>query len=454
MKIRKNSLLAGSILLSLAFGISDAYAIDNATHVFTPVVQATNAEQKAELSKVKSPSEVKKDNSGFDNKPAFTATSAQDAINAFLAEGMPGCAQINFPSGVGFVSTGISTYNFMKNKTATAIAQRNAYVKAYTQAKKELAATLHGFSSVGLTAFAEQMETFTSADKSLTNTKSQLAEGTAEIVEGMIRGYVVYNVQDTHENGFGTVSVTIVTTPKTMGNFKRPDLNSISAASIQDGLKHIMVEVEQGIVPPVGGKTISVPQTGELAYVAFGSAIVHENTNPAVQKKQYLNAMKVAQMRARSSLLGVLTGDDIKAVSAESEHMQEVVKEYEAVTKTDPISKKETKAYQQLQAQKETFQNTTTFTEAITSLRNGIVPAGVSVRAIPNKEKTLITGVAIYMPSMTAQAVKAVDQMNHHTPMSSQNQPSRSKTSLFNKFMDGDAPTQGPSGRVSNASDL
>jgi len=231
-------------------------------------------------------------------------------------------------------------------------------------------------------------------------------------------------------------------------------LNSISAASIQDGLKHIMVEVEQGIVPPVGGKTISVPQTGELAYVAFGSAIVHENANPAVQKKQYLNAMKVAQMRARSSLLGVLTGDDIKAVSSESEHMQEVVKEYEAVTKTDPISKKETKAYQQLQAQKETFQNTTTFTEAITSLRNGIVPAGVSVRAIPNKEKTLITGVAIYMPSMTAQAVKAVDQMNHHSPMSSQNQPSRSNTSLSNKFMGGDAPTQGPSGRVSNASDL
>jgi hypothetical protein len=41
---------------------------------------------------------------------------------------------VKFPSGLGFVATGMATYRAMENPVATRIAKRKAYVLAYTQA--------------------------------------------------------------------------------------------------------------------------------------------------------------------------------------------------------------------------------------------------------------------------------------------------------------------------------
>jgi len=456
----KKVLIFGALFTVCCGLVEPAFAARLSADDFLPPVQAENDAQEVELTKVKDPAAVRNEN-GIDNKPAIRANSAQDAINAFVESGEAGCVQINFPSGVGFVSTGVSTYTYMQNKTATTIAQRNAYVKAYTEAKKELAATLQGITSDGMTALFEQMQTLTTSEKDLTNLQSMLAEGTAEMVSGMLRGYVVYNVQDIQEESLGTVSVTIVTTPKTMGDFKRPDLDSISAASIRDGLNHVLVELEQGIVPPVGGKTISIPQTGEIAFVAFGSAVVRQNSNPALQKKQFLNASKIAKMRARNALVGILQGDDISAVAAEAEDTQDMTREYETVVKTDPITKKHEKSYNQLQEQKQSFKNSATFSEAISSLRRGTVPPGVSVRTFPNKEKTLITGFAIYIPSMTKQAQKAAKQMQALSPMTNTDEKSSKAGGAMSgegevsfDVKSGSAPSQGATGRVSNDADL
>ena len=456
----KKTLILGAFF-SVCWGYTgSAFAARLSADDFLPPVQAETDVQEAELTKVQEPAAVKKE-AGIDAKPAIKANSAQDAINAFVESGEAGCVQINFPSGIGFVSTGVSTYTYMQNKTATTIAQRNAYVKAYTEAKKELAATLQGMTSEGMTALFEQMQTLTTSEKDLTNLQSMLAEGTAEMVSGMLRGYVVYNVQDVQEGTLGTVSVTIVTTPKTMGDFKRPDLNSISASSIRDGLNHVLVELEQGIVPPVGGKTIAIPQTGEIAFVAFGSAVVRQNSNPAVQKKQFLNATKIAKMRARNALVGILQGDNISSVAAEAEDTQDMTKEYDTVVKTDPITQKHEKSYVQLQEQTQSFKNSATFNEAISSLRRGAVPPGVSVRTFPNKEKTLVTGFAIYIPSMTKQAQKAAKQMQALSPMTNTGEESGTSAGAISGggeisfgVKSGSAPSQGATGRVSNDADL
>ena len=77
-------------------------------------------------------------------QPVTSAATVQDAINAVVAERKQGCTMIAVPSGgYGFVATGIGTYRKnMDNVTAERIAQRNAYVEAYMQAKSQMASLL------------------------------------------------------------------------------------------------------------------------------------------------------------------------------------------------------------------------------------------------------------------------------------------------------------------------
>lgn len=420
---------------------------------FIPPVQAESDQQEADLTKIQDPSAVKKDqDGGVDGKPVIRAASAQDAINAFIEEGVPGCRQITFPSGIGFVATGLSHYTIHQNPTATLIEQRNAYVKAYTGAKKELASFLHGISSTGMDKLVQELQTLSTSEKDLSNLRSRLKESTAEAVNGMIRGYVVYNVAERHEGSSGVVTVAIVTTPKTMGGFSRPDLNSIGAASISEGLDHVLAEVVNGIVPPVGGKVVMVPQTGELAYVAFSSAVVRQSGNAAMRSKLYVTAAKTAQMRARSALLGILQGDDISALSSESEETQSMYKEYSEIVRDDPTGAKSEKEYAQLEQAQNTFKSSSTFSEAVTSMRNGVVPPGVTVRTIPNNDKTMITGIAVYLPGMARTAAQGAEKMRGAQPMAQQ--PGGGQGGIGFSTGEGNSAPGGPSGKVSNDADL
>lgn len=46
-----------------------------------------------------------------------------------------------------------------------------------------------------------------------------------------------------------------------------------------------MEEIRTGLVPPLGGRIVSAPSTGQTAFVGFASAIVHTSTNWALQAK-------------------------------------------------------------------------------------------------------------------------------------------------------------------------
>ena len=262
--------LAAMLILS-GSAISAPLSADD----FLPPVQAASPEEQKAATEVKNPESVKQE-PAIDGKPATVAATAQDAVNAAIKH-IPeagGCEQIKFPSGFGWVSTGVSVYGVMPNKTATITAQRLAYQKAYLQAKKSLAEALYGLSTAGKEQLASEMKTIIQSNDAAANTKEELSESITESVKGLLRGYVVYNVNDKQEKDAGTVSVTIVTTPKTMGKCGRVDSSGVSTESMHDGLNHVLTELSSGLLPPVGGKAITVQKTGELAFVGFGSAVV------------------------------------------------------------------------------------------------------------------------------------------------------------------------------------
>ena len=466
MQSRIKKFLMLSALLGLCWGADIGFAAGLSVDDFLPPVQAESEAQKVNLTKIQNPEDIEIVK-GMDGKDAVKASNAQDAINS-VAERMDkqgdeiNCQMVLFPGGVGWVSRGASIYEYHEGKTATAIAQRNAYVIAYTLAKKHLADAIGELTSKGSTEFAKMLETLiTSTSKDdLTNMTTGLGENTAEIASAMLRGYVVYEVEDAQQDKYGTVSVTIVTTPKTQGAFVRPDVNSIGAESIRSGLIQVLIEVENGLIPPIGGRTIFVPQTGELAYVSFGSTVIPQNSDVILQKELELTSKEIAKMRARNALVGILRGDDVYAVSGDTEDVQEMIKQFEVSSKTDPLTKKDEKMYVQLEERQKTFKSSQEYNTHISSLRNGVVPRGVIVRTFTNKEKTLVTGIAVYIPSMTAQADKAAKQMKTLSPMDDSRETSgKADTAgtggeLSFEVKGGTAPSQGPTGRVSKVEDL
>ena len=69
--------------------------------------------------------------------------------------------------------------------------------------------------------------------------------------------------------------VTIVATDKTMGKFSRPANDTLIVENLTDGMNAVLAEIQSGVVPPVGGRIVDVPSTGEIAFVGFGSAVVY-----------------------------------------------------------------------------------------------------------------------------------------------------------------------------------
>lgn len=442
--IKYNKLVCISLFIfHLAATVS--FAASLSVDDFLPPVQAETPQKAAELSKVAKPDEVKQGMSEITGTKAISAASAQDAINAYIQQRSEGFSALEFPSGIGFVATGVGTYENHANVVAARIDQRNAYVKAYIHAKKNLAAGFYGISNEGKTKLNEYMKTIDSANEAtLANLNDNLSEQTAQIVEGMIRGYVVYEVHDDFEKH--TVYVTIVTTPKTQGHYTRPSADSILASSIREGLAQVFSEIQSGLTPPVGGKTILVPQTGELAFVGFGSDVVRQNPNNALQSKMNLKAQQIARARSIDALCGVILGDSISSTYKVDAQSQSITKEFEEISKDDPISQsqKDSVSYKALEKSKTEFLATQADSSSISSMRKGILPPGVNSKAWMNDDKTIAYSVAIYMPSVSKQADdarKTMQQGNIVQPLGDSDSPNT------RELPKGELK-QGPSGQV------
>jgi hypothetical protein len=426
---------------------------------FLPPAQATTPAKEAELRKVADPGAVVEAPGPVTEKPAVKANSAQDAINAFVDRRTSGVTELLFPSGYGFAATGTAVYQIHESDVTTRIDKRNAYVKAYAEARKELTQALNGISNNGKEKLAESSTTIdTSSERTLTNDVTSTTEDINQVVNGLLRGYVVYDVyDDINEN---QVFVTIVTTPKTQGRYERPDSSSVIASSVAEGLNEVIAEASNGLVPPVGGRIIFVPATAEVAFVGFGSSVVRRDKDKALQAKHNLRAERIAKIRATDSLSGIINSDRITATENLDEETKELIKDYDEITKNDPIYQPNTdsKNYKVLAERKKEFVNSQSLSSVITSIRKGTIPPGVKVEGWRDDNNEYAYAMAVYLPSASARAEDAGAKMRESVINQSSSSTHQSQ-SLEKEPIDlapiNDTPvTQGPSGRVHDENDL
>lgn len=91
--------------------------------------------------------------------------------------------------------------------------------------------------------------------RSAYNISGQYVEDLDQVAEGLLRGYVVYEVD--HDPEYQEVYVSIVTTPKTLSAIANVSGSVIRCASIDHGIDYVLRQVSYGVVPPVGGKVLT-----------------------------------------------------------------------------------------------------------------------------------------------------------------------------------------------------
>jgi len=383
------------------------------------------------------PSEVKQPEKVEVKEDVVTAPTMQDAVNAAVAETTQelkegvkvepgkqpvtqknqdedkidiGTKIIRTPSGIGFVATGIGAYRMMENPTASRISKRNAYVIAFTDAKKRLAELLGGLSNEGKEELRQSLVNINLPKEAMTNISTQTEEALKQAVEMLLRGFVIYEVHDAVEEK--AVYVSIVTTPKTRGKTSRPAPSAVNASNLRDGLNQVIAEVRSGLVPPVGGRIITVPTTRETAFVGFGSAVVRSDENAAVQAKLNVAAQKMADARAKDGLCGLIRGDQIIWQGGFTESTSDETQGFESATEGDPLAVEDPAAAQKLSEKRDVFVTRMEMTEEYRSARKGIIPPGVSTKTWSDDEKAFCYGMSVYVPSVTNAAATAAREMS------------------------------------------
>ena len=415
---------------------------------FLPPVQASTPEQQQQLSQVQGPVQEVKD--PVTGQTVVQGQTAQDAINFVVNKHSAGAEMVKFGSGIGWVATGTGTYEVMENPTATRITKRNAYVRAFLEAKANLAKSLGSQGSEGRTQLVEQMEQVTDTKADLGNFASTQEEKLEQAVQMLLKGFVTYAVED--DTAKKTVYVSIVTTPKTRGQFNRPSPNGMEADSIRDGLNQVLLEIQSGLVPPVGGKMIQVPATGEMAFVGFGSDVIRSSDNSALQQKMRLNATKIAEMRATDALVGLLIGDDSSWKSKLDESTQQTVKQFETSDNGQDAS------LQRFEKTRQSFLNVQKTSEQFQSLRSGVLPPGVTRKTFTSKDDAEVYAVAVYIPSVSRQAAQTAKEMSQAQLLDNPNEAGGAATAPAAQDNNVPRPPKavapGPSGQVTRDKDL
>lgn len=365
------------------------------------------------------PSDIKQPEQVAIKNKLVSAATAQDAVNAAVAENVKdlkngdtsevGAKMVKYPSGLGFVASGVATYRTVENPTLTRIAKRKAYVIAFVKAKKSLAEILGGLDNQGKETVRESLVNISLPKEEMTNISTESQESLRQAVDMMLRGFVIYEVKD--DTSQNTVYVSIVTTPKTRGKLARLAPNVVEAESIRDGIDQVITEVRSGLVPPVGGRIIMMRSTGETAFIGFGSAVVRTSNNNAVQAKLNLETQKIAGMRSKDALCGLIIGDKASWEGSVKESLKDVVEEFEPADPFDPLAEKSPANAKKLAEARQSLVSRLESTNLYQSARKGVLPPGVNTKTWFDEDHAWAYAMSVYTPSLSNAAGKAAKEM-------------------------------------------
>lgn len=426
MKRMWSSLLALGVVLAIAVG-GLAFSADD----FLPPVEGGSTEIAAAVRETKD--------------GIVEAESAQDGFN-YASQNLRdlggGFHQVMFGSGLGYIAGATESYEVFDNPDATQHSLRLAYVRAYTKAKAELTRGLRGLSGRGRDRLQESFNEVTTGAESAYNFSTVYEEDLQQAVEGLLRGYVVYEVE--HRLEKKQVYVSLATSLKTISAVSNISGAVVQTSSLRAGMDYVLQQINLGIVPPVGGKIVFVPSTGETAVISFGSDIIRHHDNPTTARKLLQVAERVATVRANDAMIGLINGDQITWNTGLRTTTAYSQKEFQEVVEDDPTIQHEV-----LDKVQHRFLSTMAVTDDYHSFRNGQMPPGVNTQL--KTDEYWVYAVNVYLPSASGDAAEFYRQMQ--SPAQKSGSGNRRLSDIYEPGSDASVQ-QGPTGKVSSEDDL
>jgi hypothetical protein len=316
-----------------------------------------------------------------------------------------GVKMIKVGSGIGILSAGSASYETFDNHNASLLSKRGAYNKALLIAKKQFVANMKGITLVCENVVSESMDFIDSGNENMANTSDVQQEACVESVAGSIAGYVTFDVNDDIEEKL--VRVSLISTPKTRSQIRQQAGAVAVTTAPNEIFKHIIRDLKSGILPPVGAKVLTNPDTNENYVMGFGSAIVRVNKNKSISRKLKTVAKRQSETRARAALLGTLKGEKIYWDGSFDEKQLDKNTQFDYDPETlDPTQ------VAVLDEEQSTFINQLKTTDDYKTLTTGMLPPGVSTKSFVSTDGNWQYTVAIYAPSLERKASQANEEMN------------------------------------------
>jgi len=393
-----------------------------------------------------------------------SAQNLQDGLNygsklIWEEQGGDGYKAVKFPSGTGYIAGATAFYTVYPNINATLLAKRAAYLEAYYKAKANMLQGLKGYFTKKETEFSDILVAIDNTEKNVGAQLMTQKETIEQVANGLLRGYVTYEVMDEAGDEDGQVYVSIAITPKTIETVNQVTNGIIFSRDTAYSLQQILANIQNGVVPPVGGKIIIMPESGQTAVVAFGSSIVRYSQNKKLATEYKKAAIEASKMRATQSLLELLKGSNECWYSGlyEGTASGDVSSEYNSINEkvTDlPNENNEIKAAV-AQVSSSEFLDVFMKTSAYKSTSQGMVPAGVIIQTAtdPSVEENgygWVYTVAVYYPELSLDAQNLYNAMSNRATVKKENPV----TIMVNTSSESSDNPQGPSGTVSDDDNL
>jgi hypothetical protein len=174
----------------------------------------------------------------------------------------------------------------------------------------------------------------------------------------------------------------------------------------------LIAEIKSGLVPPVGGRIIDVPDTGEVAFVGFGSCVVRKDSEPDVQAELDFQAEQIAGIRATDALAGIILGDDTSWEAHADETTRKRVADFEQLQQSDQTVKGNEAEIKEYDDRVKDMRNVLRTDTRIQSLRSGILPPGIMRETEMDDDEYFAYGIAVYVPSVSEAARSASQEMD------------------------------------------
>lgn len=367
------------------------------------------------------------------------------AHQQLLEEEDDGIKLITVSSGVGIVAVGTATYNTYDNHNATLLSKRGAYIEAAQKAKRQLVENMEGMSNSCETATKMFMDVIDTGTDSVANTSKTMNDGCGEAVAGSLAGYVTFDVFDDVEET--EVRVSLISTPKTRNQTRQRSGALMVTTDPNAIFKHVVSDLKKGLLPPVGAKVLTNPDTGETYVMGFGSSVIRTNKNKSVAKKLKQTAKKQSSARARNALIAVMQGEKVYWQGSFDESQVESSEQFKYDPETlDP------REVEVLDQERDQFVNHMKDSDEYRTMAAGKVPPGVKTKTFKSGDGHWMLSVAIYSPSLEATSREAAKQMKGAG--ANQKAASGRKINAYGGKNEQAANSQAMSGQVSDASNL